>query len=102
MQLSSTEKLEENYEQIKNYLLTTIHRPENTDSSIKLNNISYIYPNSNTNAINNLSLNIDVGSRIAFVGGTGSGKTTLVDLIIGLLVPSGGILESSLGKPRCP
>ena len=60
--------------------------------TIKLNNISYSYPNSNTNAINNLSLKINVGSRIAFVGGTGSGKTTTANLLLQLLSPTKGNL----------
>ena len=60
--------------------------------TIKLNNISYRYPNSNTNAINNLSLKINVGSRIAFVGGTGSGKTTTANLLLQLLQPTQGNL----------
>ena len=60
--------------------------------TIKLNNISYSYPNSNTNAINNLSLTINVGSRIAFVGGTGSGKTTTANLLLQLLIPTKGNL----------
>ena len=58
--------------------------------NIKLQNISFKYPNSNKNAISNLSLNIDIGSRVAFVGSTGSGKTTTVNLILQLLRPLKG------------
>jgi len=60
--------------------------------TIKLNKISYIYPNSKTNAIKNLSLKIEVGSRIAFVGRTGSGKTTVANLLLQLLRPTEGNL----------
>ena len=58
--------------------------------SIKLKNISYKYPSSYKNAISNLSLNIDIGSRVAFVGSTGSGKTTTANLILQLLRPIQG------------
>ena len=60
--------------------------------TIKLNKISYQYPSSKTNAINNLSLQINVGSRIAFVGATGSGKTTTANLLLQLLKPTKGNL----------
>ena len=60
--------------------------------SIELNKISYQYPNSRIKAINNLSLKINVGSKIAFVGGTGSGKTTTANLLLQLLKPNKGNL----------
>ncbi len=60
--------------------------------TIKLNKISYQYPSSKTNAINNLSLKINIGSRIAFVGETGSGKTTTANLLLQLLKPTKGNL----------
>ncbi len=60
--------------------------------SIELYKISYQYPNSRIKAINNLSLKINVGSKIAFVGGTGSGKTTTANLLLQLLKPSKGNL----------
>ena len=60
--------------------------------SIELNEISYQYPNSRIKVINNLSLKINVGSKIAFVGGTGSGKTTTANLLLQLLKPNKGNL----------
>ena len=60
--------------------------------SIKLNKISYQYPSSKIKAINNLSLEINVGSKISFVGETGSGKTTTVNLLLQLLKPTKGNL----------
>ncbi|MEM7064220.1 MAG: ATP-binding cassette domain-containing protein, partial [Cyanobacteria bacterium P01_B01_bin.77] len=52
--------------------------------------VTYSYPEVETPALNDLSLVIKKGQSIAFIGKSGAGKTTLVDLILGLLVPNGG------------
>ena len=51
--------------------------------NITLKNIFYQYPNSKKTVINDLNLNISASSRIGIVGATGSGKTTIVDIILG-------------------
>ncbi len=61
--------------------------------SIELNNISFDYPNSQKIALKNINLSIPVFSKVGFVGATGSGKTTMIDLILGLLNPIQGTLE---------
>ena len=58
--------------------------------SLSLENINYNYPSSNKNIISNLSIQIPYGSKIGFVGPTGSGKTTVIDIILGLLEPTNG------------
>jgi ABC-type bacteriocin/lantibiotic exporter with double-glycine peptidase domain len=58
--------------------------------SIKLRNLSYRYPTGERDAIKNISLEIPRGVRLGVIGSTGSGKSTLVDIIIGLLRPSSG------------
>ena len=60
--------------------------------AITLKDISFCYPNTEAPVLSNLSLTIPVNSSIAFVGATGAGKTTLVDLILGLLNPTSGAL----------
>ena len=55
-----------------------------------INSISYTYPNSTKPALNNLSLNIPLNNIVGIVGSTGAGKTTLVDVILGLLRPNKG------------
>lgn len=62
-------------------------------NSIELNNITYTYPNSVRPALKNLSLTIPAKSTVGFVGSTGCGKTTTVDLILALLDPQEGSLE---------
>jgi ATP-binding cassette, subfamily B, bacterial PglK len=59
---------------------------------IRLDNISYNYPNTFYPVIYDISLSIKHNTSIAFVGLTGSGKTTLVDIILGLLIPQKGNL----------
>jgi ABC-type multidrug transport system fused ATPase/permease subunit len=58
--------------------------------SIELENISYRYPNQEDYSIKNLSLTIPIGYSVAFVGTSGAGKTTLADIILGLLEPEKG------------
>ena len=58
--------------------------------SLSLENIDYSYPSSDKNIISNLSIQIPYGSKIGFVGPTGSGKTTVIDVILGLLEPTNG------------
>ena len=57
--------------------------------SIKLDSIYFSY-NNEKNDISNVNLEIFKGQKIGIIGKTGSGKTTLVDLIMGLLKPSKG------------
>ena len=60
--------------------------------SIELKNISYVYPMAKKTAIQDISIMIPVNSAIGVVGTTGSGKTTIIDVILGLLEPSEGSL----------
>ena len=57
---------------------------------ICLNKVNYNYPNTKISTLNNINLKIPVASKIGIVGPTGSGKTTLIDLILGLLIPTSG------------
>jgi len=59
-------------------------------NNITLKNISYKYPNKENNALKDVSLNIEAFTSTAFVGFTGSGKTTLIDIILCLLKPETG------------
>tara|TARA_Y100000389_G_scaffold202878_1_gene249576 strand:- start:560 stop:2347 length:1788 start_codon:yes stop_codon:yes gene_type:complete len=63
------------------------------DKEISLRNISFKYPKSARTIIKNINLQIYSKSTIGIVGPTGSGKTTIVDIILGLLLPQKGKLE---------
>ncbi|AQQ70464.1 Lipid A export ATP-binding/permease protein MsbA [Limihaloglobus sulfuriphilus] len=58
--------------------------------SIEFRNISFAYPASETNVLNNLNLSIKVGSKVAIVGHNGSGKTTLLNLLPRFYDPQSG------------
>lgn len=58
--------------------------------NISLKNISFVYPSSSKVILEDISLKIPCKNTIGFVGATGSGKTTAVDLILGLLEPRSG------------
>ncbi|MCS4188105.1 ABC transporter ATP-binding protein [Salinibacter ruber] len=60
------------------------------EEELALREVSYTYPDADRPAIKNLSLAIPARSMVGFVGKTGSGKTTAVDLALGLLRPQEG------------
>ena len=61
-------------------------------SDITLDRITYNYPNTTAPVIKDINLIIKRNTSVAFVGSTGAGKTTLVDIILGLLPPQQGNL----------
>ena len=60
---------------------------------IKLKGVYYNYPNSSRTVLKNINININVKSTVGIVGATGSGKTTTIDIILGLLDTQKGTLE---------
>ena len=59
-------------------------------SKIKLKNVSYKYPNAQIYALKDVNLSINKGEAIGVIGHSGAGKTTLIDVILGLLSPREG------------
>ncbi len=60
---------------------------------ICLDHVTFTYPGAEKPALSDLQLTISANSMVAFVGSTGAGKTTVVDLLLGLLSPSAGALR---------
>jgi ABC-type multidrug transport system fused ATPase/permease subunit len=65
--------------------------PFNNEMSVK--QLGFRYSSQTPYVLKQLSLTIAKGSRIGFIGTTGSGKSTLIDIIMGLLQPTDGTLE---------
>lgn len=67
------------------------------DPSVQISNLTFTYPEKDLPAISNLNLSIKPGSIVAIVGPSGAGKTTLVDLLLGVLpIQEGSIKISGL------
>jgi ABC-type multidrug transport system fused ATPase/permease subunit len=80
------------------------------ESSLELRGVFYRYPSSTMTALHEVTMIIPARSTVGFVGRTGSGKTTTVDVILGLLQPEAGevlvdgrpiIEENRRGWQRC-
>ncbi|MHB8789317.1 MAG: ABC transporter ATP-binding protein [Desulfobulbaceae bacterium] len=60
---------------------------------LELKGVTYKYPGGDTPAVKDINLELKQGESIAFVGTTGCGKSTLVNIILGLLQPQEGCVE---------
>lgn len=63
------------------------------NGDIEFNNVCFSYSKEEVPILNNFNLNIKAGETIAFVGGSGSGKTTILNLAIGFLKPNSGVIK---------
>lgn len=59
---------------------------------IEFRDVSFAYPNTDHNILNNINFTLQSGERIGIIGRIGSGKTTLAKLILGLYQPTGGTI----------
>lgn len=65
----------------------------NLEGKVEFSAVSFRYPDSEMNALENISFQIEPGQRVAIMGATGSGKSSLVQLIPRLYEPSNGIIK---------
>jgi ABC-type multidrug transport system fused ATPase/permease subunit len=66
---------------------------------VSVRNVSIKYPTREAPAVSDVSLNIEPGEIVAIVGSSGAGKTTLVDSVLGVLVPEKGTVSISGKEP---
>jgi len=82
-ELDNDLEMELSYDQVefsKNQVFTTI----------KAANIHFDYPSADRSALSDVSFEIHLGEAVAFVGATGSGKSTMIDVLMGILKPTSG------------
>ena len=60
------------------------------ENFIDIRNLSFKFPNTDKNIFSNINLKINKGESIGIIGSTGCGKSTLANIISGLIIPSGG------------
>jgi len=84
------------YDDFKKLRSIEFHDPNEVvefNKIINLKNIFFNYPNSSNTALKNINLSITANTTVGFVGATGSGKTTVIDIILGLLKAQKGNLN---------
>jgi len=62
----------------------------NSDTAVSFNNVSFTYPSSSAPAVSDISFSVRKGERIGIIGATGSGKTTVINLIPRFYDPGSG------------
>jgi ATP-binding cassette, subfamily B, bacterial PglK len=73
--------------------IDTVH--EGFESKIELSGVSLTYPGKTEPALANIDLTINSGQIVALVGPSGAGKTTLVDVLLGVIPPDSGTVKIS-------
>lgn len=69
-------------------------------ATVTADHVSFHYPDAPNPAVADVSFNLAIGRSLAFVGSTGAGKSTLTDLVLGVLDPESGHLRISGRVPR--
>ena len=69
-------------------------------ADIRVEGVTLTYPSNSTPAIKDVSLAISAGKSVAFVGPSGAGKTTIIDILLGVLIPEEGSVQISGLPPQ--
>ena len=80
---------------IRDTLGSTADRPSrlHLEDRLELGEVSYSYPGASRPALDGVTIAVPARTTVGLVGATGSGKTTCVDIILGLLAPTEGTLR---------
>jgi ABC-type multidrug transport system fused ATPase/permease subunit len=90
---NSKQYLQRNLIEDKSYVEKESEQLNSRHFDIKLNSVDFQYPTSETSVISDLNLQIPENTMVSFVGGSGAGKSTVANLILGLLTPTEGNIE---------
>jgi ABC-type multidrug transport system fused ATPase/permease subunit len=92
--------------EVENYSIATDTDPElalgahpNFSAHISFSNVTFSYPTSNIRILDNTNFEVSPGQFVAFVGSSGAGKSTMVDLLLGVLLPDSGDVKISGQAP---
>lgn len=88
--LESSNRLAVDLPLVENSSKLTVARNQNSPIEIDLQEITYTYLDAPSPAIKNLSLKVGAGQHVAIIGPSGAGKTTLVDVLLGLVILDSG------------
>ena len=91
--LPSVELVYHDLVEIEDYIEKQDHEVReawNLQNAINVEHVTYHYPDTDELVIDDASLSIAKGKTVAFIGASGAGKTTMVDIILGLLTPQKG------------
>lgn len=69
---------------------TSLSKAKVLSDQIVLSHITYLYPNSDVEILSDAFVEIKIGQTVGIIGTSGTGKTTMVDILLGLLTPSEG------------
>ncbi|NNE82410.1 MAG: ABC transporter ATP-binding protein [Alphaproteobacteria bacterium] len=100
---SSFVNLHEDYLELHSHQrnIIDVDEPLSIDSGVALQDVTYRFPGAKDDALRDVTIDIPRGSSIGIVGATGAGKSTAVELLLGLLQPQSGRVEidgKSLGQ----
>ena len=74
-------------------ILNNDHERLTLKNGLIFDDISFFYPNCSKPALKNINIEIKANSSVGIIGTTGAGKSTFVDLILGLLQPTSGVIS---------
>lgn len=82
-------------EDMNGYLLADADKDSSAEakgaaSEVRIENVSYRYPNTEKDVVSNVNFNIPMGYSIGLIGPSGAGKSTIADVILGILTPTKG------------
>lgn len=92
--LDMMEKLKDSSSIIENSSSLELNHKD-FNASLNISNVNFKYPGEKVQAIDNVQLQVDEGEFVALVGSSGAGKTTIVDLMLGVLTPQTGSIAIS-------
>ncbi len=81
-----------------NDIMSTENLQTEIKGTVQVENMSFVYPDSGIHALNNISFEIKEGETLGIIGTTGSGKSTIANLLMRMYDPSSGTIKID-GKP---